>query len=161
MAQTAFDCVVRGGRVGTAIDEFDADIGIKDGVITAIGRNLTAGTTEIDAKDRLVLPGGVDAAGQHQPAAGIDLGRAGGKVAADGGNHAVLDADIGVELVDSRGDPASADHAIECGLWHLAVLPRWRLPPLRWTTARGGHKNGGKSRRMPAWPRAPAAEFWS
>ena len=61
MPQAAFDCVIRGGRVGTAVDEFDADIGIKDGVIAALGRNLAPGVTEINAKDRLVLPGGVDA----------------------------------------------------------------------------------------------------
>ncbi len=61
MSQAAFDCVIRAGHVGTAVDEFDADIGIKDGVIMAIGRGLAAGATEIDAKDRLVLPGGVDA----------------------------------------------------------------------------------------------------
>src|SRR5215470_2542568 len=60
MAQAAFDCVVRGGRVGTAVDEYDADIGIKNGVIVAIGRELGAGASEIDAKNRLVLPGGVD-----------------------------------------------------------------------------------------------------
>ena len=57
----SFDCVVRGGRVATAVDEFDADIGIKDGVIVAIGRNLPAGASEIDARGRLVLPGGIDA----------------------------------------------------------------------------------------------------
>lgn len=61
MPQAAFDCVIRGGRVGTAVDEFDADIGIKDGVIMAIGRDLAAGATEIDAKGKLVLPGGIDA----------------------------------------------------------------------------------------------------
>lgn len=57
----AFDCVVRGGRVATAVDEFDADIGIKDGIVVAIGRNLPAGASEIDARGRLVLPGGIDA----------------------------------------------------------------------------------------------------
>jgi dihydropyrimidinase len=61
MPQTAFDCVIRGGHVGTAVDEFDADIGIKDGVITAIGQNLPASAAEIDAKGKLVLPGGIDA----------------------------------------------------------------------------------------------------
>ena len=61
MPQAPFDCVIRGGRVGTAVDEFDADIGISDGAIAAIGRNLPAGATEIDAKGRLVLPGGIDA----------------------------------------------------------------------------------------------------
>ena len=61
MPQAAFDCVIRAGRVGTAVDEFDADIGIQDGAITAIGRNLAAGATEIDARGKLVLPGGIDA----------------------------------------------------------------------------------------------------
>jgi len=60
MPQPAFDCVIRGGRVGTAIDEFEADIGIEAGVVAAIGRNLPAGSSEIDATGRLVLPGGID-----------------------------------------------------------------------------------------------------
>ena len=61
MAEAAFDCVIRGGRVATAVDEFDADVGIKDGTIAAIGRNLPAGASEIDARGQLVLPGGIDA----------------------------------------------------------------------------------------------------
>ena len=61
MPEIAFDCVLRGGRVATAVDEFDADVAIKDGVIVAIGRNLGRGAAEIDAQDRLLLPGGVDA----------------------------------------------------------------------------------------------------
>jgi len=61
MPQAQFDCVIRSGRVATAVDDFDADVGIKDGIITAIGRGLPAGASEIDAKGRLVLPGGIDA----------------------------------------------------------------------------------------------------
>jgi len=61
MPELAFDCVIRGGRVATAVDDFIADVAIKDGVIAAIGRNLGQGAVELDAKDRLVLPGGVDA----------------------------------------------------------------------------------------------------
>ena len=60
MAVAAFDCVIRGGRVATAVDQFDADIGISGGAIAAIGRNLAAGAREIDASNRLVLPGGID-----------------------------------------------------------------------------------------------------
>jgi dihydropyrimidinase len=60
MPQAAFDCVIRGGHVGTAADAFDADIGVSDGVITGIGRDLAAGASEIDARDKLVLPGGID-----------------------------------------------------------------------------------------------------
>jgi dihydropyrimidinase len=61
MPQAQLDCVIRGGRVATAVDEFDADIGIKDGIIATIGRNLPAGAAEIDARSRLALPGGIDA----------------------------------------------------------------------------------------------------
>ncbi len=57
---TAFDTVVRNGRVATAIDDFKADIGIRDGRIVAIGEGLAKGTREVDASNRLVLPGGVD-----------------------------------------------------------------------------------------------------
>jgi dihydropyrimidinase len=61
MPEPAFDCVIRGGRVATAVDDFFADIGITKGTIAAIGRNLGPGTAEIDASGRLVLPGGIDA----------------------------------------------------------------------------------------------------
>jgi dihydropyrimidinase len=40
MART-YDCVVRGGRIATASDEFMADIAIKDGMIAAIGHGLS------------------------------------------------------------------------------------------------------------------------
>ena len=55
-----FDCVIRGGHVATASDDFDADIGITAGKISAIGARLGTGKMEIDARDHLVLPGGVD-----------------------------------------------------------------------------------------------------
>jgi dihydropyrimidinase len=61
MPQAQLDCVIRGGRVATAVDEFDADIGIENGIIAVIGRNLPAGANEIDARGRLALPGGIDA----------------------------------------------------------------------------------------------------
>jgi dihydropyrimidinase len=55
-----FDLVIRGGDVATASDLFQADIGVRDGVITALGQKLGAGEEEIDARGKLVLPGGVD-----------------------------------------------------------------------------------------------------
>jgi len=57
----AFDCVLRAGRVATAVDDFEADVGITAGSIAAIGRNLGPGALEIDAHNKLVLPGGIDA----------------------------------------------------------------------------------------------------
>jgi dihydropyrimidinase len=55
-----FDVVIRNGTVVTASDTFAAEIGIRNGVIAAIGTSLGAGEREIDARDRFVLPGGVD-----------------------------------------------------------------------------------------------------
>jgi len=55
-----FDLVVRRGTVATAADTFHGDVGVKDGVIAAIGRSLGAGLREIDADGRLVLPGAID-----------------------------------------------------------------------------------------------------
>jgi len=54
-----FDLVIRGGTVATAARTFAGDVGIRDGKIAALGERL-AGGREIDARGRLVLPGGVD-----------------------------------------------------------------------------------------------------
>ena len=55
-----YDLVIRGGIVATAADATLCDIGIKDGAVAALGKNLGSGTREIDATGRLVLPGGID-----------------------------------------------------------------------------------------------------
>ena len=55
-----FDLVVRGGRVATPSEVVECDIGIADGKIAELGRGLGGGDREIEAADRLVLPGGID-----------------------------------------------------------------------------------------------------
>ncbi|ONG50113.1 dihydropyrimidinase [Pseudoroseomonas deserti] len=55
-----YDLVVRGGTLASAAEVFEADIGIKDGVIAALGRNLPRGAEEISAKGMIVTPGGLD-----------------------------------------------------------------------------------------------------
>ncbi len=55
-----FDLVVRNGTVATASDTTQCDIGIRDGVIVALGQGLESGAREIDATGRLVLPGAID-----------------------------------------------------------------------------------------------------
>lgn len=57
-----FDVVIKGGRVATAVDSGEADVGIRDGRIAAIAEAIStsAGDHVIDATDRLVLPGGVE-----------------------------------------------------------------------------------------------------
>jgi dihydropyrimidinase len=55
-----YDLVIRGGTVATAADTTLCDVGIKDGAVAALGKNLGSGTREIDATGRFVLPGGID-----------------------------------------------------------------------------------------------------
>ena len=55
-----FDLVLRKAMVATAADTFSADIGIKDGRISALGAALGAGQREIDVAGRIVTPGGID-----------------------------------------------------------------------------------------------------
>ena len=56
----SYDLIVKGGTVATAADVFRADVGVRDGTIVALGLDLGAAETVIDATDRLVLPGGID-----------------------------------------------------------------------------------------------------
>jgi len=55
-----YDLVIKNGTVVTAADTQHCDIGIKDGVVTTLGRGLGPATREIDAAGKLVLPGAVD-----------------------------------------------------------------------------------------------------
>ncbi len=57
-----YDLVVRGGLVvdGRGGEPFEADVGISNGLIAAVGRGLGPGAEEIDAKGLLVTPGFVD-----------------------------------------------------------------------------------------------------
>lgn len=56
-----FDLVIRNGTIATASDVFKADLGVKDGRITAIADRIADGDRVIDAAGKLVLPGGIDA----------------------------------------------------------------------------------------------------
>ena len=55
-----YDLVIQNGTIATASDVFQADIGIRDGVIVQIGRDLGEAVETIDATGRYVLPGGID-----------------------------------------------------------------------------------------------------
>jgi dihydropyrimidinase len=54
------DLVIRGGTAITTDGRFQADIGIKDGVVAQIGPGPMRARREIDARGRLLLPGGID-----------------------------------------------------------------------------------------------------
>ena len=55
-----FDLVIRNGTVVTAADTIACDVGVKDGVVAMLGKGLPAGTRDIDAMGKLVLPGAID-----------------------------------------------------------------------------------------------------
>lgn len=57
----SLDMVVRGGRVVTAGFDAVADVGISGGRVVAIAESLGRADQDVDARGRLVLPGGFDA----------------------------------------------------------------------------------------------------
>lgn len=60
--EKAFDLVVRGGTLadGSGAPTYEADVGVKDGRVAAVGKLAGAGAEEIDARGLLVTPGFVD-----------------------------------------------------------------------------------------------------
>jgi dihydropyrimidinase len=53
--------VIRNGRIVTAVDDYNADILIEDGTIAMIAKTIDIDADRvIDAKGRLVIPGGID-----------------------------------------------------------------------------------------------------
>ena len=56
-----YDLVVRNGTVVTAADTAICDVGVVNGVIVAMAQRLPEGRVDIDARNKLVIPGGVDA----------------------------------------------------------------------------------------------------
>src|ERR1700681_4929478 len=56
------DLVIRGGSIADGLggELFEADVAVSDGRITEVGRVLSKGAEEIDARGKLVAPGFVD-----------------------------------------------------------------------------------------------------
>ena len=91
----AFDTIIRGGTVATAADTFACDVGISGGRIAALGIDLGTTGEIVDARGKLVLPGGIDShVHLAQPSApGIVMAddfASGTRAAAFGGNTMVL-----------------------------------------------------------------------
>ena len=55
-----FDTIIKNGLVVTASETIEADVGIKDGRIVDLGLNLGGADRQVDARGKLVLPGGID-----------------------------------------------------------------------------------------------------
>ncbi|MGD9767305.1 MAG: dihydropyrimidinase [Pseudolabrys sp.] len=94
-----FDTIIRGGTVVTAADTFKADVGIRGGVIVALGSDLDGAQENareiVDATGLLVLPGGIDSHVHIAQPSGPGISMAddfasGTRSAAFGGNTMVL-----------------------------------------------------------------------
>lgn len=85
------DLVIRGGEIVTAENTLKADVGIAGGKVVQIGGDLAA-NQEIDASDKLLFPGGIDAhvhlnahAGEAQGPGWVDDFTSGSAAALAGG----------------------------------------------------------------------------
>src|SRR5688572_9017237 len=55
------DLVVKGGTIVTATDTYPADVGVSNGTIAEISREIQPnGARVLDASGKLVIPGGID-----------------------------------------------------------------------------------------------------
>ncbi len=89
------DLKITNGTVATAADVFHCDIGVRDGRIVLLGDELPAAEETIDAKGKLIVPGGIDSHCHmdQQPWEGritADDFRSGTISAACGGNTTVI-----------------------------------------------------------------------
>lgn len=90
------EVLIKGGRIVTAVDDYVADILIREGRVDTIGRDITAPSAQIhDATNRLVFPGGVDVHTHMQfdlgPAETVDSFETGTQSAAFGGTTTIVD----------------------------------------------------------------------
>lgn len=90
-----FDVLITGGTVATHLGSARQDVGIRDGVVAALGENLGTASETIDASGLIVMPGGIDShVHLAQPSGpGIVMAddfESGTRAAAFGGNTTVM-----------------------------------------------------------------------
>jgi dihydropyrimidinase len=135
--------VIRNGRIVTAVDDYNADILIEDGKIATIGKSIDVQADKvIDAKGRLVIPGGIDPhTHMDLPFGGTsssDDFNTGTVAAAHGGTTTIIDFAVqykGQDLnqaLDVWFAKAEGKASIDYG-FHLICtdLPDERLPQLK------------------------------
>ena len=135
--------LIKNGRVVTAMDDYHADIFIKDDTVTVIGKSLeVVADREIDATGKLVIPGGVDPHTHlEMPFGGTqtsDTFESGTRAAAFGGTTCVVDFAVQskgtsmIETLDTWHAKAAGKTAIDYG-FHMIItdLPDHRVPEMR------------------------------
>lgn len=120
------DLVVRGGCVVTPDGVRDVDVGVADGVITAIEPELSGGAREIDARGLHVLPAGLDPHVHfNEPGRTHWEGlRTGSAALAAGGFSAFFDMPLNSTppvvdgaAFDAKLEAATRESSVDFGLW--------------------------------------------
>src|SRR4051812_43898475 len=88
--------IIKNGRIVTAVDDYNADILIEDGQVAMIAKSIPADADKVvDAKGRLVIPGGIDPHTHMElPFGGTsasDTFETGTRAAAHGGTTTIID----------------------------------------------------------------------
>src|ERR1700704_1872698 len=135
--------LIKNGHIVTATDDYTADILIEDEVVSIIGAKLDMeADVTIDAKGRLVIPGGIDPHTHMElPFGGTtaaDDFRTGTIAAAHGGTTTIIDFAVQYkgeslrQAVDNWHKKADGQTAIDYG-FHLICtdLPDSRLPEMK------------------------------
>ncbi|HEY0155813.1 MAG TPA: dihydropyrimidinase [Thermoanaerobaculia bacterium] len=135
--------VIRNGRIVTAVDDYNADLLIENGVVAMIANRIDVEADRvIDARGRLVIPGGIDPHTHMElPFGGTfasDDFETGTRAAAHGGTTTIIDFAVQSkgqslnEAVDAWHAKAEGKTAIDYG-FHLICtdLPDERLPEMR------------------------------
>jgi dihydropyrimidinase len=135
--------VIRNGRIVTAVDDYHADILVEDGVVAMIARTIDVDADRvIDAKGRLVIPGGIDPhTHMDLPFGGTsssDDFETGTRAAAHGGTTTIIDFAVQykgqslAQAVDVWHAKAEGKASVDYG-FHLICtdLPDERLPEMK------------------------------
>ncbi|HEV8433487.1 MAG TPA: dihydropyrimidinase [Thermoanaerobaculia bacterium] len=135
--------VIKNGRVVTAVDDYNADILIEDGTVAMIAKTIDVDADRvIDAKGRLVIPGGIDPHTHMElPFGGTsasDTFETGTRAAAFGGTTTIIDFAVQYrgqtlqEAIDAWHAKADGNTSIDYG-FHLICtdLPDERLGEMR------------------------------
>ena len=138
--------IVRGGTVVTARGAELADVAIRDGVITAVGRSLDEDGEEIDATGLHVLPGGIDSHVHFNEPGRTeweDVAHGSAALAA-GGYTAFVDMPLNnlpvtttVDAFDLKAEAMKRSARVDFGLWGGLV-------PGNLNELRGLHERGAK-----------------
>src|SRR5205807_9946399 len=140
------DLVVRGGLVRAAAGLVEADVHVRDGVVTSLERGTGRGREEVDARGLLVLPGGIDAH-VHSRDPGFpekeDFGSLTAAAAA-GGITTVVDMPNTVPAVETAGVRREGRAGVQPGAGRFrAVGPARERQPRRGRARPAGRRRGG------------------